>query len=66
MRMQGVHKHAVPASEEVSGKIEDGAAKFGERAPQAAKQLGEAAIGGAKDVSAKAGPTAHKVWRLEV
>lgn len=61
--MQGVHQHAVPASEEFSEKIEDGAAKFGKRAPIAAKQLGEAAIGGAKEVSAKASPTAHQVWK---
>ncbi len=61
--VQGVAKHAEPASNEVSEKLEDKAAKFGKNAPKAAAQLSEGAIGAAKDISDNAGPVAHKVGK---
>jgi cell division septum initiation protein DivIVA len=58
---QNVAKHAEPAGEEVSQRIEGGARTFAANARPAAKEITDRAIDTAHDVSKHAKPTADRV-----
>ncbi len=57
-------KHAEPAGEELSQRIEEGAHKFAANAVPATKELTDRAVDAAHDVSKHAEPTANKVRTL--
>ena len=62
--VQKLAKHAEPAAQELSDKMEGGAEKFAKHAGPAARELSERAVDAAKDVEKHAAPKAHKVWSL--
>ena len=59
--MQKVAKHAEPAANELSDRMEEGADKFSKNAGPAAKELSEKAVKAAHHVKEHAGPKAHQV-----
>ena len=59
--LQKVAKHAEPAANELSDRMEDGADKFSKNAGPAAKELSDKAVKVAHDVKEQAGPRAHQV-----
>ena len=62
--VQKLAKHAEPAAQELSDKMEGGAEKFAKHAGPATKEFSERAVDAAKDVEKHAAVKAHKVWTL--
>lgn len=54
-------KHAEPAANELSDRMEEGADKFSKNAGPAAKELSDKAVKVAHNVKEQAGPKAHQV-----
>lgn len=59
--LQNIAKHAEPAAEEVSQRIEEGAHTFAANAGPATKELTDRAVDAAHDVAKQAKPTADEV-----
>ena len=59
--LQKVAKHAEPAANELSDRMEEGADKFSKNAGPAAKELSDKAVKVAHNVKEQAGPKAHQV-----
>ena len=62
--VQKLAKHAEPAAQELSDKMEGGAEKFAKHAGPATREFSERAVDAAKDVEKHAAVKAHKVWTL--
>ena len=59
--VQKLAKHAEPAANELSDRMEGGAHKFAKHAGPATKEFSDRAIDAAEDLSKNAAPKAHKV-----